>query len=555
MAHTTSEQQTIELCIIVLAGGKGTRMSSHIPKVLHHIAQQPLLKYVLELTTQIRAITQLEIDENLYAVNVTNLVLVVGEELKQSQQLGEMYDEYLFDIVVQHERLGTGDALRVAIEHIENRNSKRQQNLINCQEKQRNVTKIVLVLYGDSPFITLDTVIKLIRNKCTNVIDECTILGQTATPSVVCTGFKANKTSCYGRLRTVDYDSWKRVVSIIEAEDDIENRDELGVSLYNAGVVLVEYEVALGFTKNITRWATNAVDNYQHKNTIELYLTHIVDYACEAGGVCSYVQISEEEAYGINTIEQKAAAELIAQNLLRTKMQRSGVTLIAPETVFLSADTKIAQGTIIEPYVCFGREVVIGQSCHIFPFSHIEGAVIGEQVKIGPFARIRPHTEIQNNCRIGNFCELKNAHLKKGVTSGHVGYIGDAVIGENVNIGAGTVFCNFDGKEKHVSKVGAYAFIGSNTSIVSPITIGNSAFIGAGSVITTDVPTRTLAVCRAKQQNITQWKKIDIFSKERSQAITVENAGDPQTQQVTPKEQSDDGIHRNKKHKHVSDKK
>jgi len=202
---------------------------------------------------------------------------------------------------------------------------------------------------------------------------------------------------------------------------------------------------------------------------------------------------------GINTKSQLAEAEAVAQQRLRKAALDSGVTFIAPETVFLSADTKFGKDVVVEPYVVFGEKVTVEDGAVIHSFSHLAGAHVGKGVSVGPFARLRPGTRLGEGARVGNFVEVKEASIEAGAKANHLSYIGDAVVGAGANIGAGTITCNYDGIDKHRTRIGDGAFIGSNSALVAPVEIGAGAYIGSGSVITKDVPAGALALGRGRQ--------------------------------------------------------
>jgi len=229
------------------------------------------------------------------------------------------------------------------------------------------------------------------------------------------------------------------------------------------------------------------------------YLTDIVSIASRDNVQCAYALASESEVMGVNSREQLAEAEFIMQCELRHRAMNNGVTMIDPDSVFLSVDTQFGMDVVIEPNVFIGSGVRVGNNTHIHAFSHIEGTAIGDNASIGPFARIRPKSKIGNNVTVGNFIEVNRSVFKDGAKSKHLSYIGDAIIGEKSNIGAGTVFANYDGFNKHVSKTGEGVFVGSNSTIVSPVDIGAGAMIAAGSTITRDIESDALAVAREKE--------------------------------------------------------
>jgi len=231
----------------------------------------------------------------------------------------------------------------------------------------------------------------------------------------------------------------------------------------------------------------------------EFYLTDAVETARSMKLRAVAVEVEEDDVRGINTKSQLAEAEAVAQQRLRRAALDAGVTLVAPETVFLSADTRFGKDVVVEPYVIFGEKVTVEDGAVIHAFSHLAGAHIGKAASIGPFARLRPGTRIGERARVGNFVEVKEASIEAGAKANHLSYIGDAVVGANANIGAGTITCNYDGAEKYRTTIGSEAFIGSNSALVAPVEIGAGAYVGSGSVITKNVPPGALALGRARQ--------------------------------------------------------
>ena len=309
---------------------------------------------------------------------------------------------------------------------------------------------------------------------------------------IVILGFVGNVEERYGRLII----SHNNVVSKIVEFKDLKG-DEKGINLFNSGVFLVK--------SNILKDLVPQISNQNQAG--EYYLTDIIELASKKGFVSKFILCDEDEVLGVNTKEDLAKCEAIMQNRLRKQHLLNGVTLVDKNSVFFSMDTKIEQDVSIEPNVFFGRNVKISSHSIIKAFSYLEGCSIASNVSIGPFARIRSQTIIEGDSKIGNFVEVKNSHLQSGVKAGHLSYIGDAEIQENVNIGAGAIFCNYDGVKKHKTIIEKNVFIGSNTSLVAPILIEENAKIGAGSVITKDVPKNSLAIERNRQVTIQNYKK------------------------------------------------
>jgi len=423
---------------IVLAAGEGTRMRSSLPKVLHPIAGQSLLAHVLGAAP--RGIG------SALAVVVGPHHRAVAEEATRLRP-----DAATF---VQRERLGTAHAVLAARDAI-----------------VRGADDL-LVVFGDTPLITAATLARLRAP-----------LSRGAALAVL--GFRATDPTGYGRL-LVEGD---HLVAIREHADA--SPSERAITLCNAGVMAFDGRTALQILDRIGNANSKA----------EYYLVDAVAIARELGLRTIVIEASEDEVRGINTKAQLAAAEQAMQARLRQAALEAGVTLVAPETVYLAADTRFGSDVTIEPFVVFGQGVSIGDGAVIHSFSHLVQASVGRNASVGPYARLRPGTSLGDGGRIGNFVETKQATLDAGVKVNHLSYIGDAHIGADTNIGAGTITCNYDGFDKHRTTIGAGAFIGSNSSLVAPVNIGNAAYVGSGSVITRDVPDHALAVERSQQTN------------------------------------------------------
>ena len=442
-------QQKFEFTVIILSAGDGKRMNSTIPKVLHEVGCQSLIEYVLKLSTTLTSDT-------------SDVYMVISKNLKKNQCFEKIHNQYNFKQVLQKKKLGTGDAVKTAYTHI------------------KDLKDLVLVLYGDTPFIKPETIHSMLQQ----VKSEADL-------SII--AFNAKNPAGYSRVILSDT---HKILEIIEEKEALE--EQKNISLCNSGVMLMKKEVL--------------VDFFKHKNkpvhNTEFYLTDIVKHIAKRNKVCSYVIADEKEVMGVNNREQLAVAEKYIQKVVTEKMIKEGATIIKPETSYFAVDIKVAPDVIIYPNVFIGRDTTIMNGATIHPFSHIEGALIEEGAVVGPFARIRPITKIGKNSKIGNFVEVKNSVLMQSVKAGHLSYIGDATIYDDVNIGAGTVFCNYDGKHKHHSEVGAKSFIGSNTAIVSPVAIKSKATVAAGSVITKNVEENDLAIARSKQVNLKNKSKV-----------------------------------------------
>jgi bifunctional UDP-N-acetylglucosamine pyrophosphorylase/glucosamine-1-phosphate N-acetyltransferase len=423
---------------IVLAAGEGTRMRSSLPKVLHPVASQPLLAHVLDAVPRgADAATAVVIGPN------HDAVAAAARRLRPDAAT-----------YVQHERLGTAHAVLAAREAI-----------------ARGADDL-LVVFGDTPLISAVTFERLRAP-----------LKRGAALAVL--GFRAADPTGYGRL-LVEGD---RLVAIREQADA--SLAERAITLCNAGVMAFDGRRALEIIEKIGR--ANAKGEY--------YLTDAVTIVRDLGWEAVVIETGEDEVRGINTKAQLAEAEQVMQARLRKAALDAGVTMIAPETVYLAADTTFGNDVTIEPFVVIGPGVSIADGAVIHAFSHIVQASIGRQASVGPYARLRPGTSLGEGVRIGNFVEIKAAALDAGAKVNHLSYIGDADVGEGANIGAGTITCNYDGFDKHRTTIGAGAFVGSNSSLVAPVKIGNAAYVGSGSVITKDVPDDALAVERSPQNN------------------------------------------------------
>ena len=362
------------------------------------------------------------------------------------------------EIFVQRTRRGTAHALLAA-----------SKSFANGED--------VIVLFGDTPLVRAET-LRALR-------------GALKDASIAVLGFRAADPTGYGRL-IMEGD---RLVAIREEKDA--SAEERKIALCNAG--------AMALSGKVARELLARIGNDNAKG--EFYLTDAVVVARSLGLVAAVREASEEEVMGINDKKQLAEAEAALQARLRAAALASGATLIAPETVFLSADTKLGRDAVIEPYVVFGPGCVVGEGARVRAFSYLEGAELGKGATVGPFARLRHGAKVGPKARVGNFVEVKEATLEAGAKANHLSYIGDGRVGAEANIGAGTIFCNYDGKRKHRTDVGKRAFIGSNSALVAPVKIGAGAYVGSGSVITEDVPAGALALGRGRQVNKRGWAK------------------------------------------------
>jgi bifunctional UDP-N-acetylglucosamine pyrophosphorylase/glucosamine-1-phosphate N-acetyltransferase len=423
---------------IVLAAGEGTRMRSSLPKVLHPVAGQSLLAHVLDAAPKGTG---------------ASLAVVIGPDHKAvaDEVKRERPDAAIF---TQGERRGTAHAVLAA-----------RDAIVGGVDD-------LLVAFGDTPLISAATFERL-RAPLTNGA------------ALAVLGFRAADPTGYGRL-LVEGD---RLVAIREQADA--SSAERAINLCNAGVMAFDGSKALAIIDKI--------GNGNSKG--EYYLTDAVSIVRDLGLEAVVIETSEDEVRGINTKAQLAEAEQVMQARLRKAALEAGVTLIAPETVYLSADTTFGNDVTIEPFVVIGPGVSIADGATIHSFSHLTGAKIGAGALVGPYARLRPGSEIGVGAKIGNFVEIKAATVGTGAKVNHLSYVGDADVGEKANIGAGAITCNYDGFSKHKTTIGKGAFVGTNSSLVAPVKIGDRAYVGSGSVISQDVPDDAMAVERSPQTN------------------------------------------------------
>ena len=428
--------------VIVLAAGLGTRMNSFLPKVLHPIAGRAMILHLFDTLTKIEP---------------DRVVLVLGPDMESvSDKVAA--EGYRFEVVVQKDRLGTGHAVQQA------------ENVLSDFKGN------ILVLYGDTPLIKSHTL--------TEMLDKRRMI---INPGVVVLGFRPFDPSGYGRLMT---DKFGNLEAIVEAADV--NDEELSNELCNSGVMVIDGAILFNLISNLSN------DN----NKQEFYLTDIIQLSRQNDRECCVVEGNEDELLGVNSRVELALAETIIQDRLREKAMENGATLRDPSSIYFSYDTKIGSDVTIGPNVFFGPGVEICDRVLIQPFCHIEGTFIESDAVIGPFARLRPGADIGQNVHIGNFVEIKNATLASGVKANHLSYIGDTRIGKKANIGAGTITCNYDGYKKSMTEIGEGAFIGSNTSLIAPVKVGQNSITGAGSVISKNVSDNSLAITRADQKII-----------------------------------------------------
>ena len=429
--------------VVILAAGQGTRMRSDTHKVLHPIASRPLLLHLLDRVDGLGA---------------EKRVVVVGKGRDQVEVALSGRD-----VIVAHqaEQKGTGHAVQQA------------------ESALAGYDGAVLILYGDTPFVETDTLRRMLDR-----------LDGDGGPGVVVLASCPADPAKYGRIILGEGD---RIAKMVEFRDATE--EERAVRLCNSGMMAVR-------AKDLFRWL-GQVGNDNAAN--EYYLPDIVNIAAAEGREA--VVSDPYETAGVNSRAELAHLELEWQRRRREQALHEGATLIDPESVWFAYDTKLGRDVTVEPHVVFGPGVEVADGATIKAFSHIDGAVIGIKANIGPFARIRPGTRLGDNAKVGNFVELKKAEIADGAKVNHLSYVGDAQIGARANIGAGTITCNYDGFGKYRTVIGAGAFIGSNTALVAPVSIGDGAIVGAGSVITEDVEADSLAVERTEQKGIAGWAR------------------------------------------------
>ena len=421
-------------------------MKTEKPKVFQEVGNLPILGHII---TALKAA---------YFSQIVTVLAPDADLLDLPENLR------MVDVAVQEHPRGSGDAVLSALP---------------CVSEDE-----ILVLYGDTPFVTKETLNRVVDEFRNGDFDL----------SVLAVRVPENTT--FGRLLIDENSPVPRVKKIVEQCDFSDNSGglsycESGLSdLCNVGIIM---------KKKVADELLKEVQPNARKN--EIFLTDLVDLACQAGYATGYVECDRDEMFGINTMKDLAAAEAIFQRKMRDHFLENGVKMVAPETVFFSYDTRIEHDVIIQPYVVFGPGVNVHKYSIIQSFSHVEGAEI-EAAKIGPFARLRPGANLREGAKIGNFVEVKNSVVGAGAKLNHLSYIGDCEIGEKANVGAGAITCNFDGFSKQKTRIGRGAFVGSNACLVAPVEVGEAAIVGAGSVVTRDVPASAISVGRSEQKNV-----------------------------------------------------
>ena len=428
------------LSVVILAAGRGTRMRNDRPKVLHELAGRSLIGHVLATAAALRP-------DKLVVVLGRDMAPVAAEIAKRAPAAA---------IVVQDPPMGTGHALQVA-------------------GPELLPAGAVLVLYGDTPLMTEETLQTLLEHR------------RAADAAVAVLGMRPPDPAGYGRLRLGEGGELLAIVEHKHCDPAL-----LAEGFCNSGVMALAAEHAATLLGALER----------HPGSEEFYLTDVVEIAHRHGWSCRAVEASWIEGQGVNTQAQLAEVAAHFQVRRRSELMAEGVIMEAPDTVFLAADTEIGPGAVIEPFVLFGPGVRVAAEAVIHGHSHLVGAEVGRRAEIGPFARLRPGTVVGEQAKIGNFVEAKNTSLGTGAKASHLTYLGDCDVGAGANIGAGTITCNYDGFNKHRTVIGEGAFIGSNSALVAPVTVGADALIGAGSVLTSDVAADALGLARSPQRTI-----------------------------------------------------
>ena len=433
------------VAVIILAAGKGTRMKSDLHKVLHPIAGRPMLMHLLA---------------NVEALAPAHKVIIIGSG---KDQLEAALAGTGCALAVQEPQLGTGHAVQRA------------------EEALGGFDGDVLILYGDVPLVRAETMRAMLNR-----------LNEADAPLAVVLGFRPADPGAYGRIVSKD---GRTIAKMVEFKDA--DAAERQIDLCNSGLMAVRSKDLFALLAEVGN--DNAAREY--------YLPDIVMVALQKGRASAVIETGAEEVAGVNSRAELAAMEAQWQMRRRRQAMDEGATLIAPETVWFAHDTVIGRDVVIEPNVFFAPGVVIADSVTIHGFSHIEGTSVACGAEIGPFARLRPGTVLEEKSKVGNFVEMKKARLGKGAKANHLTYLGDADVGAGANIGAGTITCNYDGFLKYRTEIGAGAFIGSNSALVAPVTIGDGAIVAAGSVVTADVHADALAIARGSQEVKPNWAR------------------------------------------------
>ncbi|HEX4694795.1 bifunctional UDP-N-acetylglucosamine diphosphorylase/glucosamine-1-phosphate N-acetyltransferase GlmU [Sphingomonas sp.] len=436
---------TDPIAAIILAAGMGTRMKSDLHKVLHPIARRPMLLHLLDAFD---------------AAGAAEKVVVVGA---RRDQVEAAVAPLGVKIAPQDEQLGTAHAALMA------------------KDALVDFSGVAIVCFGDTPFLKAATIARLVER-----------LSGTDAPRIAVLGFRPDDAKAYGRIIADRNGAIDKVVEYKDASDD-----ERAVKLCNSGVTAVRSTDLWPLLKRVGN--DNAAGEY--------YLPDIITLALADGDRAVVVETDADEVIGINSRAELAYAEARWQAARREAAMAEGASLVAPETVWFAYDTQVGRDVLIEPNVFFGPGVSIADRAIIRANSHIEGATVGEGAEVGPYARLRPGAVLGEKSKVGNFVEVKKTVLGKGAKANHLTYLGDAEIGAGANIGAGTITCNYDGFFKYKTVIGEGAFIGSNSALVAPVTIGAGAIVGAGSTVTQNVEADALRLVRPRQESKPGWGK------------------------------------------------
>jgi bifunctional UDP-N-acetylglucosamine pyrophosphorylase/glucosamine-1-phosphate N-acetyltransferase len=428
---------------VILAAGHGTRMKSALPKVMHQIGGRAMIAHVIDAAA---------------ALTPERMAVVIGDHAPAVGEFAKSVDPKIA-VAVQSPPKGTGHAVMQALPALQ------------------GFSGAVLVLYADTPLVRPETLRAL--------------AGEIAKGAAVAVlGFTPADPGAYGRLKR---DGQGALAAIVEAKDA--SPEELNIALCNSGVMAIN---AAFLTKRL-----KDIGNKNAKG--EYYLTDIVALARKDGESCAVIEAETQEVIGVNSRVELSEAEAVFQKRMRRAAMENGATLADPETVYFSFDTKLGKDVVVGQNVVFGPGVTLADGAEVKPFSHLEGASLASGATAGPFARLRPGADLKSGAKVGNFVEIKKAVIGDGAKVSHLTYIGDAEVGADANIGAGTITCNYDGYGKHKTIIGKGAFIGSNSALVAPVTIGDGAYVGSGSVVTKDVEPGDLAVARSRQTAIKGW--------------------------------------------------
>lgn len=425
------------IACVILAAGKGTRMKSALPKVLHPLGGKPMVGHVLDAAA---------------ALDPDRIIVVVGPGMDSVAKAVAPHST-----VVQQRQAGTGDALAAALPLLD------------------GFAGDVLVLYGDTPLIRPETLRTMIAARRGG-----------GDPAVVVMGMRPADPGSYGRLLLGADGGLERIVEFLDAAPQ-----ERAVGLCNAGFMAFDGARLPALIAGIGNG--NAKGEY--------YLTDAVAVARGRGWRCAVVEGPVEDALGVNSRVELAGLERIFQGRMRRAAMENGATLLDPDTVYFSADTRLGRDVLVGQNVVFGPGVRVEDGAEIKPFCHFEGVVVKAGAQIGPYARLRPGTVVGEGCHIGNFVELKNTNLGAGAKANHLSYLGDSDIGGGSNIGAGTITCNYDGFLKHRTRIGSGVFVGSNSTLIAPVTLEDGAYVAAATVVSKTVPADSLAIARLPQEN------------------------------------------------------